>query len=96
MLKAIEIHNDLVLAISKIKGVERVRELFESPNRYGNTVGTVSFRFNILDDFNFSKGEVSIDYKNQLVFIPEVGNRVIDGLNVDEIVKALKSKYKKL
>ena len=95
-MKAIEIHNALVLEISKIKGVENIKEIFESLNIYGHTTSEISFRFAVSGEFNFSSGSISIDYKNQLVFIPDIGPKIIKGLSILEMINALKKRYKKL
>jgi len=62
-------HNEFVKKIKKIKGVQDVWEVFEDPNKYGDTTGTVGFKYNYKDKFNHTKGEISVDYSAYSIFI---------------------------
>lgn len=91
-----DIHKEIVILISKLKGIEDVKELFQNPNAYGDITGKVSFKFNVIDKYNYCKGEVSVDYKQQtsMVFIPLVGVFCLDKINAINVVKILKKCYK--
>jgi hypothetical protein len=83
-------HAEIVQAIEQIKGVQNVRSIFEQNKT------SVSFRFNVTGEFNYSNGRLSIDHKNELVFLPDIGNRFFEGLKTNEILEALHERYKKL
>jgi len=62
-------HNELLRKIKKLKSVREVWDVFEDPNKYGATKGTIGFKYNYRDKYNHTKGEISIDYNACSIFI---------------------------
>lgn len=87
-------HEKLVNEIKKLKGVNDVREEFENPNKYGDTVSHISFRYNIEDEWNYSKAGIVFNYKNKQLFIPNKGYSILNKLDINEIIKQIISYYK--
>ena len=88
-----KIHKGVVAALGKIAGVEDIREVFESPNKYGYIMSHVSFRFDVQDKYNYSGGSLSIDYKRKMVFMPNMGYFVQGDLNVKSVIALVKENY---
>jgi hypothetical protein len=84
-------HQNLIQEIAKLSGVSQVNELFESPNKYGNIVGNISFRYNVIDKYNYNIGRITIDYTHNSYFIPDLGYKEIN--SVQESIQALKQHY---
>lgn len=90
----IEFHNELVNKIRQIKGVVDVDEIFLNPNKYGDVTTTISFKHHVIDRWNYNKGEVSIDYKRNLFFIPEEGYIIFKEINTSFVLNKLIKHYK--
>lgn len=89
-----QIHNQLIEALKKIKGIDDVNYLFENPNKYGDVMSYFYFKHHIEDKWNFSRGEFSFDYKLKQLFIPNKGYQILDNVDVTNIVKIVKEHYK--
>ena len=71
-----EIHREIVSLLKTQKGVTDVKDLFEDPNKYGNTVSHFSAKHSIKSEFNYSKCQPSIQWKTgkkSVLFIPDKG-----------------------
>ncbi len=87
-------HNEIVSALKQIDGYSDVKHIHESPNKYGNVTSSISFKYNVEDMFNYTKGGVSIDYKINQLFMPDKGYFIIDDLNVKDVIALIKKHNK--
>jgi hypothetical protein len=90
------IHKAIVKGISEIKSVGNVFNLYENPNKYGDTKGQITFLYNIIDKYNYLSGSVSVDYKSGQVFIPEVGNKIMGNLTPEAVLDQVRKSYPKM
>lgn len=86
----------MVEKIGAIKGVFEVKELFENPNKYGDVISHISFRYNYIDRWNYFKGRIVFTYKNRQLFIPDKGYLVLKKLDTFKIIEEIKNHYKLL
>lgn len=91
------IHDEIVESISEIKGVVDVKEIFENPDKYGNVVSHIGFKYDYQDQFNHTKGAMTIHWhqNNVQVFIPEKGYFIVDK-ETHPIVMLLEREYELL
>ena len=87
-------HNEIVSALKQINGYSDVKDVYESPNKYGDIKSSISFKYNIEDRFNYTKGCISIDYKINQLFILDKGYFIIDDLNVRDVIALIKKHNK--
>jgi len=84
-------HQNLINEIIKLSGVSQVKQLFESPNKYGDTVSHISFKFDTKDNYNYSVGRITTNFTSKTTFIPDLGYKEIN--SVQESIQALKQHY---
>jgi hypothetical protein len=89
-----EIHNQIVDLLGKLDGITDVKGYFENPNKYGDITSKIYFKFNIVDNYNYSKGEISITYKIKQVFMPDRGYFILDDLTPENVITLAKKEYK--
>lgn len=87
-----ELHQTILSFLKNKEGNVEVKELYESPNKYGDITGNFSWKFNYKDKYNFVYGRLSIDYSRKVAFIPDVG--YLPYTSFDEIKQFTQSKYK--
>lgn len=87
-------HKEVESALSKIKGIQKLRAEFENPNKYGTILS--SFRFDIPTKKGYTlTGELKIDHERDQIFIPQDGYKILKGLKVNDILSAVKNYYMK-
>lgn len=87
-------HKEVESALSKIKGIQKLRAEFENPNKYGTILS--SFRFDIPTTKGYTlTGELKIDHERDQIFIPQDGYKILKGLKVNDILSAVKNYYMK-
>ena len=90
-----DFHKDLTSEMSKINGITEVIDTFQNPNKYGATTSNVVFKWKD-GDMNYS-GDIQIDYTGYgkpVMFVPDKGYLPLENLDVKEVVKAAKKRYK--
>jgi ppGpp synthetase/RelA/SpoT-type nucleotidyltranferase len=90
-----DFHKKLLDKVSKMKGVEIAGETFQNPNKYGNTTSNIGFKWN--DGDMGRSGNIAVDYTSYgkpVIFIPEQGYMPLENLDVDEVFRSIKNRYK--
>jgi len=57
-----EKHQEILKVLQGQKGVTEVKELFENPNRYGDTVSSFLAKHSVKSQSEYKKTEVKIDW----------------------------------
>lgn len=87
------IHNELSEKIFKIPNIENFRQIFENPNKYGNTISHFSFKCNISSN-GYTLANFSFEYNRAVLFIPNKGYKLFKTFDVNSIVKEIVDYYK--
>jgi hypothetical protein len=87
-----EIHTSIVKTLSEMRGIEEVSQCFENPNKYGEVTSSISFKFNIINSYNYSQRRFGVSYKRKVVFIPDLGYLTLDEITPESVMDLLQSK----